>query len=933
MLKLDEKEYNLDNLFGINFDLLKEILLKLSKSDNNILIEINELKNSNIIRDNQIAELEQKITELNNSINNIKNSNKEKEIKNILKKEKKVEITYEGNYNEINKEEKINNEIIKEEEEIMPNPQSAFTKKLISIEKINDLFISKEDENPIKENHANTQEINIKNDLINFQPQAPSEEKTEINEKNFENKNLNLSSYTTNNNINPRINKKFLTNANPLNANNFLLTPENNNLNENLLSSTNETIRNIFHEINGIKDRINFVEKNLTKKNSDTLKISKDLLSEHNIQSMSKFNSIINDLSQITSKQNQLEKALSHLGQKLEDNSSINVAKNNLPEIIQIFNNSNEEEENNNNKMTMTKTFFDSINKKFEFSNEKYLKLFEENHKIKQDIINIKGIFDNLNRQFDLFKSDNEDINDNIKRIKEKIKELNSDKNKAKNSDDILTMKNLEEINKYIDKKVSELIEQILTGKEDPNKKEEKIDVGALKQEKALINLLNRRLTQLNEKLSSLDEDIIEKVRKINSRLNEFDEVNNKIQQMNKTLKEKLEKKDLSSLYDINQKSIDEINNMKLTLEELTLSQEKIREEFPNFTKRLESLTYDMIKLKDILPNQKSEFNSVTNEYHTKLEEHNNIELSEEKIKSIMMPLAQEVEKLIEENKNINIKIKNISEENKLIPKKKYVENLENNLTEKIYSIENLLENKYLKKAEFQKILKTIDIQIKQLQGNNNTNNNINARQEGENWLLAKQPIKCFNCASCEANISNTLQQNEFLPWSKYHGQYRSGQGFSKLLKKLDNKNLEEKEKDNEKIQERKNRIFNSSFDNNDQMNNFFTIKNNKTVNKKIQSEDRPNFMSLKKYKLPRLVESFRRKQKSTDNIPISDDEKEEVIDIVEHSPQILKITKLKNDDIGNQNSTEINNMKNKMGRNSQKNMGNLNGVQSLPFY
>ena len=82
MLKLDEKEYNLDNLFGINFDLLKEILLKLSKSDNNILIEINELKNSNIIRDNQIAELEQKITELNNNINNIKNSNKEKETKN-----------------------------------------------------------------------------------------------------------------------------------------------------------------------------------------------------------------------------------------------------------------------------------------------------------------------------------------------------------------------------------------------------------------------------------------------------------------------------------------------------------------------------------------------------------------------------------------------------------------------------------------------------------------------------------------------------------------------------------------------------------------------------------------------------------------------------------------------------------------------------------
>ena len=95
MLKLDEKEYNLDNLLGINFDLLKEILLKLSKSDNDILIEINNIKNTNISRDNKISELEKKITELNNSINNINNTIKEKSKDNALKEEK--------NINEINK--------------------------------------------------------------------------------------------------------------------------------------------------------------------------------------------------------------------------------------------------------------------------------------------------------------------------------------------------------------------------------------------------------------------------------------------------------------------------------------------------------------------------------------------------------------------------------------------------------------------------------------------------------------------------------------------------------------------------------------------------------------------------------------------------------------------------------------------------------------
>ena len=927
MLKLDEKEYNLDNLLGINFDLLKEILLKLSKSDNDILIEINNIKNTNISRDNKISELEKKITELNNSINNINNTIKEKSKDNALKEEKNIN---EINYKEIPKE--ILNEKI-DTEKIIQSAKSEFDANLISMEKINNLFISKEDIKNIDEINPNIEkDININNDLTNMKEQTLTNKK-EIKEKIYD-KNKTSHKSSSFYNINPRTLQKYYTEINiPQMNNNPLLTPK--------INTNNESLSNIFHEINEIKDHINFVEKNLIKKNNETLRISKELLSKYNMQTMSELNSIKSDINKLNTNQKQLDKALSFLAQKLEDKSSINIQKSNLPEIIQIYNNNEDEE--NNNKIQMTKTFFDSINKRFEYNNERYLKLFEENHKIKQDINNIKGLYDNLNRQIDLVKNDTEDINDDIKRIKEKIKELNSNtKNKEKiDTNDFLTMNNLEEINKYIDKKINELIEQMLEIKDEPNKKEVKVENNMNKKDKALLKIFNKRLNEFNEKLSFMDEDSIKNRKKINSRLKEIEGVFNTIEKINKTLKEKSDKKDLNSIYAINKKNLDEINNMKLTMEELSLSQEKLREAVPNFNKRLEKLTYEFIKFKENLDLDmpKGDFQIVRKEYNTKVEEHNKIEFNEEKVKYIMAPLAEEVKKVIEDTKIINTKIKSINEENKSFVKKKYVENIENNFNDKINSIENLLDlldSKYLKNKEFQKILKTLDIQIKQLQGNNNnSNNNSVLKQEGDNWLLAKQPIKCFNCASCEANVSNTLQQNEYLPWSKYHGQYRIGQGFSKLLQKLENKEDKDKDKDNNKIQE-KNKIFNNSYDNNEITdNNFFIIKNNQISNiKKIKYfEDKPSFSNLRKNKLPRLVENLKRKQKSTDYIPISDDEKEEVIDIVEHSPQILKITKLKNDDIINPNILDINNLKNKTGRNSQNKKINLNRVQSLPLY
>ena len=880
MLKLEEKEYNLDNIFFLNFDLLKEILIKLSKNDQDISQELNEIKTTNISRDQKIFDLEQKITELNNNIININNIIKEKdnEIKNIIE-EKNNEIK---NIIEENTE-KIN---------IKMNTIPEYKKNIISIEKINDLVISNEDINKIEENHANTEKnIDIKN------------KPKEINKK--------IKNFFTDkeNDINTRSNKKYRTDINIIN-NEFLIPKEkskNNNNNKDHIS--NLKIRNILHEITEIKDRINYVENNLLTKNAETLKISKELLSDHNIQSMSKFNSIKEEISQIQNKQNQLNQTLSQLAEKLEEkNSSINFANNNKRAgIINIFND-NSEEENTGNKNPMTMSFMENVNKRFELNNERYLKLFEENYKLKQNIDNLNGIIDNINRNFDNFKKDNLSFNDAINKIKEEIKKINNDiniiKNKENNND--IYNQNLKNINDYINNKINELMKYLLDSENNNNKNINEIPINNIK-DQTMIKLLNQKMNELNEKINKIEENSKNEKNILNNKLEEINNINKKIEEINDIIKLKLEKKDLDDIYNINNKNKNEINNIKLKLEEISLGIEKIRNDNPNFIKRLESLTNGVSKLKNNIGIKIGD--KIINEYHTKIEgEHQEQIINEEKIKNMISPIAEEIEKLIIEVENINLKVKSILAQNKLFIKKKNLDKIENELYDKIISIENNLEIKYLKKTEFNKIIKTIEIQLKQLQGNNNQINN-NQKSESENWILAKQPLKCFNCASCEANLNNTLQQNDYLPWSKYHGQYRIGQGFSKLLKKL-NDNISEN-KDINKT-EKKNILLNNSFEN--------------------IIEEKPVTISLKKYKLPKLIGSLRRKQKSTSElIPVSDSEKEEKLEINEASPQILKITKLKYDDIQNQNIFELN--KNKTGRNSDKRNNNINRVQSLPLH
>ena len=97
------------------------------------------------------------------------------------------------------------------------------------------------------------------------------------------------------------------------------------------------------------------------------------------------------------------------------------------------------------------------------------------------------------------------------------------------------------------------------------------------------------------------------------------------------------------------------------------------------------------------------------------------------------------------------------------------------------YKIKDM--KKFVEKAEYQKSMKYLEVQIKQL-------HEINSKdKDNENWLLAKKPINNYMCASCEAYLGELKNKEEYSPWNKipnrddYNKRYRLGHGFSKMLK------------------------------------------------------------------------------------------------------------------------------------------------------
>ena len=934
MLKLDEKNYDVNNLLGINFDILKEVLLKLSQNQNNIQIEIKDLKDSNEERDKKILELENKIKELNNLFINRDHENQYEILK--LKENLDERKNYEekDRYNEDDEKNKKENEDLNKNENILEdininnenNEENKNNKNEVSTNNINkdELFESINIETKI-----HLVEHSIKGDNINIIPKLEFNAVNEKRPKTQEGKDVNnkMEEEEKKTDIKPT-NFTFYKEKDyerrkekrPI----YKTSKEIIDLNSAVLQKSQvsyDVIRNILHTITEINEKMNYLEIELQKKFDESKQFSNKKLSEHNTQSMSKFNSINKKLADLYSKNDEYREKLVEIELKFEEIAS----KKQKPEIIQIFN------EDDNQQKIMSSTFKESINRKFELNENRYMKAYGDSYKLQQKYITIKNITDKLTRQINLLRDDYNRFKENIDVFKKETNELiNNKSNELKNDIKEELDKNLEDVNNNIDKKTRELFNLVMEENNTINKdinKDKNIDINSLIADKALIKLLNKKVSDLNEKIVSIEEEIKNQKKRNITKNKELDDVKQCIVELYDTINSKIGKDDLKELYGFYLEHVNEIKFIRAKLGEVSEMQDKIRNDTPNFIKRLESLTHDISEL------QESDKKKVVGTREKPVDLSNYV--NEKKLKNTLSPMAEEIEKLISESEYMSKTLSDISDQIKSFEKKEHVDHIESELNEKINFLNNRYSKRFIEKIEFNKIIKNIDIQIKLLQGNMN-----HKKEEADNWLLAKQSLKCFNCATCEANIANSSPPNEYLPWNKYpqgEKQYRIGQGFSKLLKKL-NKNIEDSNKNDKKI-----KLLDNSFEN--ESSNRFLISSINNINEFIKinnrlplKEEKGGPINIKKYKLPKVIESFRKRQKSNNEaIPMTDDEKENEEAFIENeieinSPKILKITKLKSDNEQTQNEQEItkHNSRNKAGKSYEN---KLSRIQSVPFY
>ena len=395
--------------------------------------------------------------------------------------------------------------------------------------------------------------------------------------------------------------------------------------------------------------------------------------------------------------------------------------------------------------------------------------------------------------------------------------------------------------------------------------------------EKDNIKLLDKKISDLRKKLNNLENTI-----KFHLKEDEIENIKNDIKDMKSSLELKISKADLKELYNNNLQCMDEINDIKDRLETSDEEIKKLREDFRSAIQRMENFQGNLLL-------HKSSTSPPENQTLLDLTKY----IDEKKANETMNPIFKEINNILKELSSLKNKINDIENDYKSYIGKK-MDKLEEENNNKMADFKTFVQNKYLERYEFNRIIKPIESQIK-------LTNNISRNHDADSWLLAKQNISCFNCASCEANIKNdSYSTADYLAWKKYpKGEkiHRMGQGFSHMLEMMRSdiaKDIERNELNNEKNNNTINEYnyYTNTLPNKDERPSSTKLRLNKnemTQQNYFIGERR----RVGKMKLPKMMQSKIRLKK--DNYTsvvnqISDDDVS--IENIDGGPRILKIVK-----------------------------------------
>ena len=614
-----------------------------------------------------------------------------------------------------------------------------------------------------------------------------------------------------------------------------------------------------------------------------------DILDEHKLN-LNELNENVND---INNNMNNLKETVEKIKLKVMDFSIFEVLKEkNITADVDVAE-------------LLIKTLESKMEEKFKYNDDKF-------KKDEQDIIKLKSELTN-------FKNSSNFQTKNLSYMKEEI--LSSQKNieqlRTNTSDNI--MQNKELINKLREKNTSisnELSESISSVNNKINSLEEKIqkilnDFENIKNEK---NIETSYLDNENVKNEDfiLYQDNIQK---------KFTHLEKKIQILTESIKTKeLEEKIYQLSKDLENKEPTEKQFFSLT--EQVQSHQDIFESFKIENKNIEA---ELKKLKDTmnLINRKCEDLILQNLMSTKnpddLKEgkvHQNIILAKMKdylessvFNEYLINDTREKEKIKKDIDNYKQFKEEILEILKKAASIQDLKNLESYLEDLFDEYRENTSKIFPRKSEIYKAIKNLELQIKSLYELFSKKD-----EKNDNWLLAKKPLGCYACASCENYLGDLKENDEKVFWNQFP-EYtpnikdinvnKIGNGFSRILN-LVNVNSEKNENDKGL------KIENNEKDNKNIFNETRYKKNKKIMCRNVNTEatiktvpscdEVMNGLKTQRLKKINIDEIKLKNNELNNNLPAitSRIEKNNIIDIYEEGkeqkdgPKLIKIIKKK---------------------------------------
>ena len=919
MINIKSKEYNLSSLF--QYDLLRDILLSLADYQNDIHSEILALKNQAKYHDMRISNLEEKNNiEINPAEFNINITGTNLESPRVFENSRSIEISNreenKDEEEEIKESKSNNNEKTEESKEREKEENKTEEKEIKEIKEEKEENEEKEEKEEKDDKEKKEEEKEKKEEKEEKDVKEEDKEKKEIKEENKEMKRRKTTKEK-------KIIKENLDDdeehqgrkKRKLQSVKFGIRKDNSLANYVLINKSNST-KNSDLNREFIADMMKKIRENTEKISNLESEINK-IMDKELKRAMGQFqkdikNELLDNKSTITVLDNRINEIMqknSEYDKTLED---LTVKTSNL-DIFKMFQDSGDG--NVDMAKILVKSLEERVFKKFEVIDLRYRQEAGE-------IMKTKRLVENLNIFAEKNEREIKDLKEGETKIKEELENLKNLQNLIDTNDkkytelfeekEINNDKKIEEFKDDFEKKIKEMEEQLKEEMEEimqNMQKEEKVDENSNeeknKYDEEVINSLEKKLESLRKKTNDLDNTLKLFIKDL-----DIDGMKKNLKDLQFELEQKLTKDSLKELYNLHLSDVDEITDLRENYASIHEDLKKNTKNITFLTGKMEIVLGNLLTLKENKNGPQKKILDLAK--YVELEQYNE---SSKKIN-------HKIEKIFEELESLRRDLNEMESLNKDYEKKERV----NHLEEDVYAQLNERKTNCNKnKNDLYKQIKNLEVQIKAI------NEELKQKQDADSWILAKQPMKCFNCETCEANIKKEASTDEFISWNKYPppNKYdninnRFGRGFSHMLQMMTSdliNNIDNTTNINNMKEEEnsyKNNLINNSssistnMDNNRHMpitkiatiERSTNIGSSKNMRREIGKSSVPKFAG--RFKLPKMHEG-NKKLKNDDSIPNFDEEKNNIngntdsmnySDNENRSPRIIKIRKKQ----GNQN-------------------------------